>query len=426
MDSTLRDQLNEIDWSFDSADTQFSTHGISKYPARMIPQIPDTLLDLFQEHGYLSENATVYDPFVGSGTTLISAKMDGLNGIGNDINPYAVYLTKVKTTPIDTSDLDACWYDIKTNILENIGDISENEYTDSNLNDGWFPEPQLSQLLYIREELDILEEAYSEELIHPFRIALATICRECSYQRNGEFKRYRMPEEKRTQHTPFVKDLYTTEVIEMMDTLKEFSEEYDNNATITVQAEDSRNSSLQEDSIDAVITSPPYGDHSTTVAYGQFSRDPAIIAFGESKTQMLDVDKTGLGGRNSEATIENLTQESKALDRTLTELEKVEGGRTDDALTFFTDFYLVMEDLYRVLKPGQPLVWVVANRTMSRTPIPTHIITTQLCESLGFTHEQTLPRSIPSKTLPWENAPENETGNTGKLMADENIIILTK
>jgi hypothetical protein len=83
-----------------------------------------------------------------------------------------------------------------------------------------------------------------------------------------------------------------------------------------------------------------------------------------------------------------------------------------------------MEEVVKILKPGQPVAWVVANRTMSRVTIPTHLITRELCEHLGFEHEHTLPREIPTKTLPWENAPENVEGKKGELMAQENIVIM--
>jgi hypothetical protein len=391
----------------------------------MIPQITDTLLEIFIETGVVSTGEVVYDPFVGSGTTIVSAKQAQLHGVGNDINPYAVKLTQTKTNPIRQSDLQSIWFDITENILSTLDSISAGDYTDTNINSGWFPEKQESQLLYIRSQLDDLEDSYRVELVRPFRIILGTIARKCSFQRNGEYKRYRMPEEDRETHNPSVKELFIETGDSVVDRLIQFSNSYEETPEAEIYLEDSRDSSVPDASVDAVITSPPYGDHDTTVAYGQFSRDPSIIAFGNTKSEMLDVDKTGLGGRYSEADVTNLVAKSDTLAKTVEELDAVD-GRSDDALQFFQDYFLVMEDVHRVLKQNQPVVWVVANRTMSRVPIPTQLITKELCESIGFSHSITLPRSIPSKTLPWDNAPENETGNTGSLMADENIVILTK
>lgn len=425
MNTDLISELQEIDWKFDSSDTQYSTHGISDYPARMIPQIPDNMFRIFTSYNLLDEESTVYDPFVGSGTTLTCAKSYNINSVGNDINPFAVYLSQVKASGFSVSKLYQCWNEIKETILPQLSLVQSNSYTDTNINEGWFPEPEFSQLLFLRSAFDELESDYSSEIVVPFRIVLATIARRCSYQRNGEFKRYRIPEEDREDHKMNIKEEYINECEDVINRLVSFSRKYSNNASVNARLEDSRQSTLESNSIDAVITSPPYGDHSTTVAYGQFSRDPSIIGFGHSKSEMLDVDKDGLGGKNTEETLSELTTLSKTLDKTLSQLRDVE-GRSNDAVTFFSDYFQVLQDVYRVLKPESPVVWVVANRTMSRVQIPTHLITKELCSSIGFTHEVTLPRSIPSKTLPWENAPENETGNKGKLMADENIIVLTK
>ena len=42
------------------------------------------------------------DPFAGSGTVLVEGMVNGIEIVsGNDINPLALLLSKVKTTPLD-------------------------------------------------------------------------------------------------------------------------------------------------------------------------------------------------------------------------------------------------------------------------------------------------------------------------------------
>jgi hypothetical protein len=140
---------------------------------------------------------------------------------------------------------------------------------------------------------------------------------------------------------------------------------------------------------------------------------------------MRNVDKEGLGGKNRKLEpLDTLEEWSPALAATLETLREKE-GRAEDAMEFFRDYYAVMEQVKRVLKPGNPVAWVVANRTMSRVNIPTHLITKELCEHIGFEHQHMLAREIPNKTLPWSNAPENVPGVTGDLMANENIVVMT-
>jgi len=91
--------LDKIEWDFKDFTTQYLTHTFHSYPARFIPQIPLTFIKLFT-----TEKETVLDPFCGCGTTLVEAFLNNRNSIGNDFNPLAALISKVKTTLIDESE----------------------------------------------------------------------------------------------------------------------------------------------------------------------------------------------------------------------------------------------------------------------------------------------------------------------------------
>ena len=61
-------RLEDIDWDFSTAKTGYLTHGLHPYPAKFIPQIPNTLIQELSSVG-----DTVADIFCGSGTTLLEA-----------------------------------------------------------------------------------------------------------------------------------------------------------------------------------------------------------------------------------------------------------------------------------------------------------------------------------------------------------------
>ena len=86
------------DWDYATADTKTETHSFHPYPAMMIPQVARRLLKTFGKRGDV-----VLDPFCGSGTVLVEAKMMGMPAWGIDMNPLALLLTRVKTTPIDAA-----------------------------------------------------------------------------------------------------------------------------------------------------------------------------------------------------------------------------------------------------------------------------------------------------------------------------------
>jgi len=75
------------------------THGFYKYPARFSPLFARSVIRAFTEPG-----ETVYDPFMGGGTTIVEAAAMGRRGIGTDINSLAVFLAEVKTTVFRDSD----------------------------------------------------------------------------------------------------------------------------------------------------------------------------------------------------------------------------------------------------------------------------------------------------------------------------------
>jgi hypothetical protein len=77
-------------------------HGFHTYPARMHPQTASRLVRALS-----GEAATVLDPFAGSGTVLVEAMIAGRKAVGTDLNPLAVRLATLKTTPRDAPWLEA-------------------------------------------------------------------------------------------------------------------------------------------------------------------------------------------------------------------------------------------------------------------------------------------------------------------------------
>ena len=89
--------LSEVDWTFADADTQEHAHGLHPYPAKFIPQIPRKLINALHPR----DGSATLDPFCGSGTTLLESILLDIPAIGVDVNPLAVLISRVKTTPLD-------------------------------------------------------------------------------------------------------------------------------------------------------------------------------------------------------------------------------------------------------------------------------------------------------------------------------------
>ncbi|WP_158675333.1 DNA methyltransferase [Thiohalobacter thiocyanaticus] len=88
--------MTEIDWDFSGDHCASSFSKVHWHPCRFVAQIPATLIGLLTDPG-----DTVLDPFCGSGTAIVEAQRLGRIATGIDINPVAGLVAKSKLHPVD-------------------------------------------------------------------------------------------------------------------------------------------------------------------------------------------------------------------------------------------------------------------------------------------------------------------------------------
>lgn len=97
-DRTVIERRNGIPYFFNEFWTarQRQAHSIHEvsYRACFKPQLPDFFIERLTRVG-----ETVYDPFMGRGTTPVQAALRGRIGAGNDVNPLSVLLTRPRIRP---------------------------------------------------------------------------------------------------------------------------------------------------------------------------------------------------------------------------------------------------------------------------------------------------------------------------------------
>ena len=91
--SPLISRLGELDWDYAGDISQSSFSALHFHPGRFISQIPAALIGRLSRQG-----GTILDPYCGSGTTLLEAQRLGRASIGIDINPVSILVTKAKTS----------------------------------------------------------------------------------------------------------------------------------------------------------------------------------------------------------------------------------------------------------------------------------------------------------------------------------------
>lgn len=76
-------------------------HGLHPYLGKFVPQLVEVFLDRYFRRG-----DCVYDPFVGSGTTLVEANVFGADSVGCDVSAFNCLLSRVKMTEYSLAALE--------------------------------------------------------------------------------------------------------------------------------------------------------------------------------------------------------------------------------------------------------------------------------------------------------------------------------
>jgi len=424
----MNKRYHDDSWDFRDADTKIVSHGLHTYPAMMIPQIARRLIEI-----YGKDSEVLFDPFMGSGTSLVEAKIHPQfkKAYGIDINPLARLIGKVKATEIDTSILqataDKIIADSRNDIFAiNLGQKMIKPFSFKNI-DYWFKPHVIQDLTIIKQHINEInnnDQTIENNLKDFFNVAYSEVVRQVSNTRNSEFKLYRMSEINLAKHNPNTLLEFEKRVIYNIKQLSKLTQKA-TSCEIHVLDEDTRvQTSLASNSVDLIVSSPPYGDSKTTVAYGQFSR-LSLEFLGYEEKSVRNIDTVSLGGVKSANFILDL--DSSTLRKEIVDIETVDKKRAYEVISFYQDFIKCVKEIDRVMKVNGYVCLVVGNRTVKKIKLSTDIIIAELFTSLGnYEHERTIIRNIPNKRMPKSNSPTNVKGETLSTMNEEYIIILKK
>jgi len=410
--------VRKIDYSWDyrGEKTKSYTHGIHTYPAMFIPQVGRRLLETYSKKG-----DTVCDIFCGSGTALVESRLIGRNAYGIDLNPLAIFLAKAKTTPINSQKLTKEYIAL----LARVEKIKDNEIKRPDFKniDFWFKEKVIIKLSKLKKAI---REIKDETIQNFLMVAFSETVRYSSNTKTGEFKLVRVKGEKLEKHDPDVLGIFRKNAEKNITGMSDFYKDVDKDSwTKIIYGDSSKDNGIKTNSIDCIITSPPYGDSRTTVAYGQFSRLSAQwIDVFEDPNDASGVDNDLLGGRASKDLTHALS--SDYLKESLEKIAKQDEARARDVLSFNVGLNECLKQSYRILKPKKYFCLVVGNRLVKQVRIPTDFIIAELAEKIGFTCEDIIVRNIPGKRMPIKNSPTNIVGALEETINKESIVVLRK
>jgi tRNA G10 N-methylase Trm11 len=455
-------------WDFKNEDTKELTHSIHTYPAVMVYPISRNIIRIIKELQIPINN--LLDPFMGSGTVLVEGILSDIKTVyGSDLNPLARLISNVKTKLLNSVDVDNVVDELCVNIDKayiNYGDfiskinnymiyelsldLTEKNNWGSNAphymqqffdknnikikvpdfkNIGyWFKPSVIFELQIIK---DIIKKVDNKDIQDFLWVAFSESIKLVSNRRNGEFKMYRMQALKVRNHNPNVREEFIKLLKRNVDKMKKFYDycyEKNINSKVKIFANDTRKlEDIPDGEIELIITSPPYGDSRTTVAYGEFSRLSLqwIDLYEMSEKSIMSIDKTLMGGFKYRNGFE-LDLDSSTLRKSLERIKDIDIERAGDVYSFYKDMDMCLCSISKKMKVNSYQFWVVGNRTVKLENLKTDIIIQELGLKYGLMHVYTICRNIPNKVMPSLNSPSNVSGKKVSTMTNEYIVILRK
>ena len=352
------------DWEFSQADTQYLTHNIHRYSGKFIPQIAGTAIQILTDRG-----ETVFDPYLGSGTTALEALLLDRCCVGVDLNPLALLIAGVKTSIIDPGVLRR----FQQEFLDSISAVFDEQIAlaqpryvgtfrefrqDARYGDPWnrkwYQDHVLRQLIKIYDVITAVDDPCLRRIA---QVSFSDILRRSS---NASSRYPNVMYDKNAREKPLPLRAFRETFRANIERLLSLSERFAGRtpAACRIALENNTALSLASCSADAIVTHPPYIGAIPYAEYGCLS----LEWFGFSSKQ-LDAELTG--GRR---------QRKDVVDR------------------FLGDYRRMFSESYRVLRPGGCAFYMVGDPTVDGEAVDLRARTEEYALNQGFRHLHTAVR----------------------------------
>jgi len=392
------------------------------------------------------------DPFCGTGTVLLESIVHpylARKAIGVEINPLARLIAKVKTTPLDISELKAASKDLFERIKKLCGDIQTPDFTNRDL---WFSKRVQRELARIRLCIeDIDKDDHKDFFLASFssiirdvsfadpKIPPPVILRAKNFKKNpklmtmveGVIKKKKKAHPLRYFQISVKKNIRRIETLNCIRWLsrgKIKSEIVWDDARSLRRAkmkcngelDKTKTNPIRDGSIGFVITSPPY------INAQKYVRTTKFELFWLNMTNENELKRLNESLIGTEAVYYEQYKDLKltgiaSADKVIKKIYKLDPRRAFIVSKYFSDMQNVIEEVYRVLKPNGRFVLVIGNNLVKGIEVKNHNILSDMVSRNGlFKREMVLVDQIKSRGM------ITKRHETGGLVLDEWVIVLKK
>lgn len=362
--SETRARLRELlaaDLSFCGQDTATQTHDFHAFPAKFPPQLPRLFIDALTTPG-----ATVLDPMSGSGTCAVEAMAAGRRALAFDIDPLAVLLGRVKTTPADAAQVIALGLEVieraefalahETAALDATLATRWDAKTTQFVN-YWFSPTTQRELLALLQALEAVREPVARDFLRLVFSAIiitktggVSLAWDLAHTRphklrQGAAKSYRPA-------LPAFRRRLLKNVANLL-TLNDLT------GTAQVAAGNAESLPLASESVDLYFTSPPYA--ANAIDYMRANKF-SLVWFGQTLNDLAAVRGACIGGEQTKNF--RWAELPPATARIVAQITATDARRGAALRRYYSEMTRVIAEAHRVLKRHCAAVFVVGSAMM--------------------------------------------------------------
>lgn len=393
--TSLSGDLNFIE----NAKDAHLSHKAHSFPAKFPPQLPRKFILELTNPGDV-----VLDSMMGSGTTVLESFLEGRQAIGFDIDPLAMLLTQVKTTPYNIEELSVTG----SRILEEARkmarlypDLLKSErarrFDSKTLEfiDYWFADEVQLELLALSTKIEKIESVKIRDF---FKLVFSSII----ITKTGGVSlaldlAHTRPHKAKTIFSKDGKILVGDEnetkrhlVKNLRSPLDEFEKKLNQNLrgvlTLapsnffpTVNFGSAQSLALPSNSVDLVVTSPPYA--SNAIDYMRAHKF-SLVWFGFPIDELTKKRKTYIGSEGF-ANLPDI-ELPNAVENIVSKLSKKNKSKGISLRRYYVEMTLVLRELHRVLKQQKAAIVVVGNSTLAGTDAQVDNSLVEIGKQIGF------------------------------------------
>lgn len=355
------------------------THGMFKYPCKFIPEIPRWAMLSYLEGG---RTTLVFDPFAGSGTTLLEANLHGFDAAGTEIDDIAKLIIRVKTSRLTGKQMEQMDLEYGR-IMEYMETKRARGFRPQIENlSHWFPAKTITKLGRMKVCIDGIEDPQVRDF---FRLCMVSMIKRVSYADDTSPKPYVSNKIKKIP--PTVEKEFSS-VYRRYRQMEEQLAQVDTFGKSEILAGDALEFCL-DTGADLAVTSPPYIN---AFDYGRTMRLENLWLGTLTEDALRKKKKDYVGTEKIDASREkeclDILGRSALLKAYYEKIEKTDLKRALVVKRFFEDMEKNLKRVYEHLKPGGRYIIVIGNSTIRKVTVESWRVLSELAEKTGYQTEQ--------------------------------------